>query len=143
MRWQIPNENNFVSVHAKKNRSVDMFLVVNICLFLLFVSEYTNHFFYVWIFEFLRDPNAYMYVNGNRLSVALWYIDASMNRYTPIKATISHIVIWVHFKMNCHQNMKLHHSFIYLYQTRIFIANMSLKIQVLILLSSYIFKALL
>ena len=42
--------------------------------------------------------------------------------------------------MNCHQNIKLHHSFIYLYQTRIVIHNTSLNIRVLTLLSSYIFK---
>ena len=33
-----------------------------------------------------------------------------------LKATIPHIVAWLYFEMNFHQNMKLHHSLIYLYQ---------------------------
>ena len=38
---------------------------------------------------------------------------------------LPHMAVWVYFKMNFHQNMKLHHSFIYLYQTRILIHNTS------------------
>ena len=58
------------------------------------------------------------------------------------KATIPHMLAWVYFKMHCHQNIKLNHSFIYLYQTRILIHYTSLNIKVLTLLSSYIFKTL-
>ena len=59
-----------------------------------------------------------------------------------LKAAIPHMLAWLYFKMNCHQNIKLHHSFIYLYQTRIVIHNTSLNINILRLLSSYIFKPL-
>ena len=52
------------------------------------------------------------------------------------KATIPHILAWVH------QNIKLHPSFIYLYQTRILIQNISLNIKLSILLSINILKAL-
>ena len=34
------------------------------------------------------------------------------------------------FEMNCHENIKFHHSFIYVYQTKILIHNISLNIKV-------------
>ena len=42
--------------------------------------------------------------------------------------------------MNCHQNVKLHYNFVYLYQIGILIHDTSLKIKLLILLFSCIFK---
>ena len=58
------------------------------------------------------------------------------NNYSILKVLIiPHKVVWVYFKMNCHQNMKLHNSFIYLYHTKILIHIICLNIKVFIQLN--------
>ena len=56
---------------------------------------------------------------------------------------LSHIC-WFEYtlKLIITKNIKLHHNFIYLYQTTILIHNTGINIKVLTLLSSYIFKLL-
>ena len=56
-----------------------------------------------------------------------------------LKAPNPHIVAWWYFKINCHQSIQEHDSFIHVYQTKILIEKINFDIKVLILLSSFMF----